>query len=175
MPQGSGTGPWGYSKYTEPLGLLLCIIRLFYHMFADDTQLHVSVNPNSLPDQLNAKSKIEHCLQDVAQWMTENRLKLNKGKTEFMILGTKTQISKLQFSSLNVCGDEIKTNTCIRNLGVWMDPELKMCHHVKHIQKVCYRNIRELRSIRQYLTSDAIKTLVQAMVISHLDYSNSLL
>jgi hypothetical protein len=45
MPQGSGTGPWGYSKYTGPLGLLLRIIRLFYHMFADDTQLHVSVNP----------------------------------------------------------------------------------------------------------------------------------
>jgi hypothetical protein len=105
--------------------------------------------------------------------MTENRLKLNKGKTEFMILGTKTQISKLQFSSLNVCGDEIKTKTSIRNLGVWMDPELKICHYVKHIQKVCYRNIRELRSIRQYFTSDAIKTLVQAMVISHLDYSNS--
>ena len=74
-----------------------------------------------------------------------------------------------------MCGDEKKTNTCIRNLEVWIDPELKMCHHVKHIQQVSYRNIRELRLIRQYLTSDAIKTLVQAMVISHLDYSNSLL
>ena len=51
MPQGSGTGPWGYTRYTGPLGLLLRILTLLYHMFADDTQLHESFSAGDLTSQ----------------------------------------------------------------------------------------------------------------------------
>ena len=66
MPQGSGTGPWGYSKYTGPLGVLLRLIRLCYHMFADDTQAHVSANSNFVGDHFKAKSTIEQSLLDIS-------------------------------------------------------------------------------------------------------------
>ena len=59
MPQGSGTGPWGYTKYTGPLGVLIRILCILYHMFADDTQLHTSLDPNSRQSQLQAKTTIE--------------------------------------------------------------------------------------------------------------------
>ena len=36
-------------------------------------------------------------------------------------------------------------------------------------------HIRKLRSIKKYLTTDAMKTLVQCFVISRLDYCNSIL
>ena len=89
MPQGSGTGPWGYTKYTGPLGLLIYILCVLYHMFADDTQLHTSLDPNSKDSQFQARSTIENCISKVSNWMATNRLKLNSEKTEFMILGTR--------------------------------------------------------------------------------------
>ena len=175
MPQGSGAGPWGYTRYTGPLGSLLRILSLLYHMFADDTQVHESFSASSVDSQLNAKRKIESCLQNVAAWMTENRLKLNSDKTEILIIGTRQQLSKMTYESINVCGEDIKSSSYIRNLGVYLDPEMKMTFHVQHIERVCFRNLRELRSIRRYLTMNATRTLVQAMVTSHLDYANGLL
>ena len=47
--------------------------------------------------------------------------------------------------------------------------------HVQHAARVCYANLRKLWSIRKYLTTEATKTLVQALIMSHLDYSNGLL
>ena len=41
--------------------------------------------------------------------------------------------------------------------------------------KVCYHHLRSIWKICQFLTKEAMKTLVHAMVISKLDYCNSLL
>ena len=94
MPQGSGTGPWGYTRYTGPLGSLLRILAILFHMFADDTQLHQSFNSTLKSAQIDAKTKIESCLDKVSQWMSENRLKLNGDKTEVLIVGTKSSARK---------------------------------------------------------------------------------
>ncbi len=175
MPQGSGTGPWGYTKYTGPLGVLIRILCLLYHMFADDTQLHTSLDPKSSASQSLAKTKIENCISTISSWMTVNRLKLNSDKTEFIVLGTKQQLAKMQFDSLTICGEQISSSTKIRNLGVYMDREMKMNEHVQHVVRVCYGKLREISSFRKYITTQVAQTLVQSAVISHIDYANSLL
>ena len=63
----------------------------------------------------------------------------------------------------------------VRNLGVITDNEMDMKAHVSHICKICYFQIRNIRKIRPFLSVDATKKLVQALVISRLDYCNSLL
>ena len=99
MPQGSGTGPWGYTEYTglEPLIAICCIS---YHMFADDTQLHTSLFPK--PSHFQAKTTIENLISKVSDWMASNRLKLNSDKTEFMILGTRQQLAKLEYDRISI-------------------------------------------------------------------------
>ena len=172
---GSGAGPWGYTTYTGSLGILIRVLFLLYHMFADDTQLHTSLRPSSKISQFQSREKLEQGLEKVAGWMTENRLKLNSEKTEFILIGTRQQLKKMEYNSIRIGDDTVMAKPCIRNLGIWMDSELKMVDHVHHIQRVCYMNLRELRSIRKYLTVNATRSLVQAMVMSHLDYGNSLL
>ena len=81
MPQGSGLGPWGYSKYTKDLGRLIRLLQILYHMFADDSQLYNKLNPKCPESQKNATVKLEHCLNQVSNWMTANRLKLNGNNT----------------------------------------------------------------------------------------------
>ena len=175
MPQGSGTGPWGYTKYTGPLGTLIRLMRLLYHMFADDTQLHIALDPNSEKSQSSAKEKIESCVSSISSWMTENRLKLNSEKTEFMLIGTKHQLSKMTFSSINISGETIPTRKSVRNLGIIFDAEMRMNEHVNNITRICYCKLREISSIRKYISTEVARTLIQSMVISHLDYGNSLL
>ena len=175
MPQGSGTGPWGYTKYTGPLGMLIQILCILYHMFADDTQLHTSLDPNSTACQLQAKTSIENSISEISKWMSINRLKLNSDKTEFMILGTRQHIAKMEYISLSIAGEVIQAKSCVRNLGIYMDNEMKMNQHIQHVVRVCYGKLRKSRSFRKYLSQDATKTLVHAVIISHIDYANSLL
>ena len=56
--------------------------------------------------------------------MDENCLKMNDGKTEFMIVGSKHQLEKCETESIDVNGMHITPSTCIRFLGAWTDQQL---------------------------------------------------
>ncbi len=46
---------------------------------------------------------------------------------------------------------------------------------VNAISKVCYYHIRNIGSIRRYMTRDTCKTLAHALITTRLDYGNALL
>ena len=50
------------------------------HAFADDSQLYVSFKPDSTCDQLAAVAALEHCIDDIKDWMLSDKLKVNDGK-----------------------------------------------------------------------------------------------
>ena len=50
-----------------------------------------------------------------------------------------------------------------------------MKQHVNFICKTAFFELRRISTIRQYLTVDATKTLVVSLVLSRIDYGNSLL
>jgi len=99
-------------------------------------------------------------------------LKLNQSKTEFIVFSSK-QCTTSQCIS---CGTHcIASTPQIRNLGVFMDSTMSMTHHVQHVVKLCYFHIRNIGRIRRYLTEKSCKILTTALVLSRLDYCNSLL
>ena len=55
-------------------------------MYTDDTQLYLSFDLN---DGYDAPARIESCINDIKQWMTVNKLKLNNDKTEFLVITSK--------------------------------------------------------------------------------------
>ena len=57
----------------------MIIINVSHSEFADDTQLCDSVCPEHVPSLV---SRIQACVSDVKDWMTENIIQLNDGKTE---------------------------------------------------------------------------------------------
>jgi len=50
-----------------------------------------------------------------------------------------------------------------------------MANHVAALSRSCFFYMRQLRSVRHSLTSEAMLTLIQAFVSSRLDYCNSVL
>ena len=91
----------------------------------------------------------------------------NSSKTEFLIIGLKQQLSKIDSSSLN-------TTNSARNLGFIFDENLTFSDQISSLSKSCYSHIRELRCMRPYLDSKTASTIAASIVHSKLDCCNSL-
>ena len=63
----------------------------------------------------------------------------------------------------------------VRNLGVIFDDKFSMKQQVGKTCQSAYLELRRISSFRHVLTADATKTLVISLVLSRLDYCNSLL
>ena len=63
----------------------------------------------------------------------------------------------------------------VKNLGVTLDLNLSMSQHISNTCKAAYIQITHISSIRHLLTTQATQTLVCSLVLSRLDYCNSLL
>ncbi len=77
--------------------------------------------------------------------------------------------------SLKICDQDICATKSVRNLGVVYDSELLMEKHISQVSSSVNMHLRNIGRIRKYLTEEATKTLVHSLVISRLDYGNSLL
>ena len=53
-----------------------------------------------------------------------DKLKINDGKTEFVIIGIRQQLSKVHFDSLAVGDDQVSPVQSVKNLGTWIDSNM---------------------------------------------------
>ncbi len=63
----------------------------------------------------------------------------------------------------------------IRSLGVVFDDQLTLKEHIAKTARSCRFALHNIRKIRPFLMEHAAQLLVQALVISRLDYCNALL
>ncbi len=66
-------------------------------------------------------------------------------------------------------------STSVRNLGVIFDDQLTFKEHIAKTARSCRFALHNIRKIRPFLTEHAAQLLVQALVVSRLDYCNALL
>ena len=57
---------------------------------------------------------------------------------------------------------------------ILIDSELMFAAHIRRLTGRCFYQLRQLRSIRRTLTTEAAKTLVHALVITRVNYCNSI-
>lgn len=62
-----------------------------------------------------------------------------------------------------------------QNLGVIFDDQLNFSKHVVSVRRSCRFTLYKIRKFRPYLTQYSIQLIVQALVMSKLDYCNSIL
>ena len=87
------------------------------HVYADGTQLYISFSPNDIDEQMNTLFAIEDCVAAIRSWMSEDKLKLNDDKTEFLLVGTKQQLAKVCIKDIKVGCVEISSSS-VRNFGL---------------------------------------------------------
>ena len=80
------------------------------HCFADDKQLCLSFKPLGNTAQADAVQAMEKCIDAVRKWMVQDRLMINDEKTEFLLIGARQQLDKLDSCSITVGNNRISTS-----------------------------------------------------------------
>jgi len=174
VPQGSVLGPKLYSAYVKPLGDMIDDAGAPNHLYADDTQLYKAFNPTISDEQGSAVSSLQEVCVQTKSWMAANKLKLNAEKTEVLAVTPKHKPA-LTPITLHVGNTTVTSTSKVRDLGVIIDGTMSMEEHVSSVVRSAYAQLSKIARIRGFLTPQATKSLMHAMVTSRIDYCNSLL
>ena len=107
-----------------------------------------------------------------------NKLKLSDDKTEVVLFGTRQQLEKLESNEefkIKIGCEIIKPVPSARNLGYFMESQLKSKTHITKVCGTSYSTLKNIARIHSLLPPGAAKIIVQGFVISKLDYCNTLL
>ena len=146
VPQGSLLGPILFSLYTNPISSIIhSHISINYPFYADETQLYITLSPANFSHSIQ---KLKNCLNDIQNFMFTNKLKLNPNKTEFILVGSKSNRKQLlPHCPINILGNQVSSAQSVRNLGVVLDSNFTFSDHVPQVIKSTRVHARDLYRI----------------------------
>ena len=107
-----------YSIFTICHSALIQHHNLDHHLYADDTQIYISLATSNTNRSLN---QLSDCLHEIYLWITDSKLKLKADKTEFLIIGTPKQCVKLDgFFLTRILSQNITP------AGIWESPLIRI-------------------------------------------------
>ena len=116
------------------------------------------------------------CVHHIQSWCASIRLKLNATKTELIWFDRRSREDDKTTKNLNLDPQcSIPPSDVIRDLGVFLDCRLNMTQYVTSTARTCFFHLHRIRQVTRCLDKTCCVILVQALVISRLDYCNSVL
>ena len=172
VPQGSVLGPILFLLYTADLLQLIKRHSLTPHAYADDTQIYGFCGPNEVNRLADG---VSDCIDETSAWLMANRLQLNPIKTEVLWCAPSRRQYQIPTGPVRVGNTTVMPVSQVRDLGVYLDADVTMRAHVTATVRMCFAALRQIRSVRHYLPRHALLTLIRALVVSKVDYCNSVL
>ncbi len=125
------------------------------------------------PDDPTIAARISDCLTDISCWMKDHHLQLNLAKTELLVVSANPSLH--HNFTIQLGSSTITSSKTARNLGVVIDDKLNFSDHIAKTARSCRFALYNIRKIRLFLSEHATQLLVQALVLSRLDYCSALL
>ena len=88
-----------FSIYTSSLFEIVTKHLPSVYCYAGDRELYLAFRLDDRATQVSAVVAMEACIQDLRKWMITDRLKIDDGKTEFTLTGTRAQLEKVDIGN----------------------------------------------------------------------------
>ena len=162
VPQGSSLGPLMFLIYINDLP---DITNMDVRLFADDACLSLQDDdPKILQDKVNSE------LIKINQWLMENKLHLNYGKSTYLIFTNRKNKYKFKISINDmVIGQSYST----KYLGVTIDEKLSWKDHIQNLKSKLAKNCYALAKAKNYLDQSTLRSMYYSLIYSHLQYGIS--
>ena len=107
--------------------------------------------------------------------MMANKFNLNDDKMELIVIGTRAQLDKISISELSIDHLKVSAVCNVWILVTWFDNHLSMNTAINQTcQSGLYHLLHNIGGIRTFLSVEDRKSIVQAIVMSRIDYCNGL-
>ena len=172
LPQGSLLGPLFYILYTKDIENIVQQHGLQLHMYADDCQIYISFQSGSCKQ---SEKKLSACLSIIKKWMDKNFLKLNPNKTNLILLNSKSNLPDNKSLNLKFNNCVVSPSESIKALGVTLTESLHFNSFIAKKVQICSFHLKNLFHMKNSLPLNIRVILVTNLVLSNIDYCNSLL
>ena len=132
------------------------------HCYADDAQVFTSTPSSGVAAAVESFSS---CIEQIDRWLKSNRLKLDAKKTQAIWLGTRQQLAKVHIAEIQLFSTSVPISSTVMDLGVTLDSSLTMSQHVAAVCRSSFFQLRQLRAVRQSLSSETTKIFVHSLSV----------
>ena len=134
-------------------------------MYADDSTIYSSSETSSeLERVLNNELKVTE------RWMRLNKLVLNKEKTKCIVLGSSYSLRCHPTLNLTIENTKIEQVNEVKLLGIIVDDKMSWNNQIDQMVIKMGRGMGAIKHCRKHMPKFITKQLVQALVLSQLDY-----
>ena len=106
--------------------------------------------------------------------MILHKFMMNDSKIEFVIVVSSGSVDKVSIDTITISDSSVSPSGLARNIGIIFDNTLCLNDHITKVCQTCHYWLNNIRRIRRCLSLTATQLLVQALVLSRLDYCNAL-
>ena len=173
VPQGSVLGPLLFTVLVSDLKD--AIKRGRYHMYADDTQLYYNCKVEDANDTIN---KINGDLENISKFSKTNCLRLNAGKSKYIVIGSRPNLKKLKAIKLNevkIDNEIIEREHEVKNLGVTFDETLSWVRHVNLSVSKAYGKLKNAWRFNKFLSVNSKSCISETYILSLFNYGDIIL
>ena len=173
VPQGSILGPLLFTILVSDISKEIKHCK--YHLYADDTQLYIS---GKVSEVVNLIQKMNRDLDKISEFSVNNFLKLNEGKSKYIIIGSRSNIKKIndmRLPYISINNKPIEREIVVKNLGILFDQYMSWENEVSKCISNGYFKLRQAYRFKNFLSSKSKKLIVQTYILSQFNYSSIIL
>ena len=172
VPQGSILGPLLFTILISDIKSVIKNGK--YHLYADDTQLYYRCKVSQIPETIN---KINSDLDNISDFSEQNCLKLNNDKSNYIIIGSHqnlSKVSKMILPTIKMNNKPIERKNHVKNLGIIFDETLSWDKHINKCIGKAYGKLKQTYRFKNFLSNEAKLNISEIYILSQFNYCDSL-